>query len=381
MTRTPPLTLFDVPTEITDIETPRWESWERAFQELRRCPGQLWIVSPFITAVPTGMDFQGARVLTTLDAHKIATNSTSLGTLEELQRRGAQVQILDALHAKVYFKRTDSGATGYAGSANLTKRADRYNKEVMSGPHALNDDFLRQLDEHWGRAQRLTPALIDQVKLEAAHYLENARAQGRVEEDIVVFSVSVAMFNGAFTLTEDRIGVPQQECTKGLRPAQVNYVTPAARKQGTELVLRQLKEARNGRHGVARPLPGHGRLYAVPLKDVEHFRDTVTRLDQDLRQAMLALRDQQRGRWKDAFLIRLETAIRAYNKASPTIIPQVLKVAAQEFDNCMQRAQVSVQYSEFLPLKGSGSEAHHRVYRAVRENQPLNMNDEVEDAL
>ena len=381
MTSSVPLTLFDVPTKLTDVETPRWESWERAFKELRVCPGQLWIVSPFITAVPTGMDFEGARVLTTLDAHKITTNSTSLSTLEELQRRGAQVRILDALHAKVYFKRTDGGATGYAGSANLTKRADRYNKEVMSGPHALNEDFLQQLDEHWKEARCLTPALIEQVKREAAHYLENARAQGQVEEDIVVFSVSVAMFNGAFALTEDRVGVPQQERTRGMRPAQVDYVTPAARKQGAELVLRRLKVARNGRHGVARALPGHGRLYAVPLGDADHFRDTVTRLDQELRQAMIALQDQQRGRWRDAFLTRLETAIRAYNKASPTIISQVMKAAAQEFDHCMLRAQVSVQYSEFLPLKGSGSEAHVRVYRAVRENQPLDMNDEVEDVL
>lgn len=378
------MTLFDLPVEHETKIVPRWENWHPAFEVLRGEPGRWWIISPFITTVPQRVDFQSACVLTTLDARKLATDATSLEALRALQARGAEVRVLDALHAKVYLKRCAAGhAVGFIGSANLTVRADRYNKEVMSGPHDLDSGFLRQLDEHWARAVPLTPDLVDTVKRDAARLRENIQAKGQVEEDVMVFTVDTRIFRGGFTLTEERVGVPPKDRTKGLRAARVDYVGAEARRVGGELVARTLKQARHGKHGKVAVLPGQGRLYAVPLADAEHFRAILRELDANLRTRMCEECAQQAEAWKADFLRRLEKATQAYTKAPTDRLREVRVVAGREFDACLTRQEVTVAYSAYLPMKapsGNASPGHQAIYQALRENRPLEgLLDEAED--
>jgi hypothetical protein len=359
---------------LTLSASPRWESWEPALRALQGLPGTLWILSPFITSVPTGLDLNGLRVITTLDAQKLASDSTSIDILLRMQAAGADVRILPQLHAKVYLRLQGSQATGYTGSANLTVRAERRNKEVMTGPHAFDTQFIQQLSAHWQAARPLTRTLVKAVTEEAARLRENRSTQATVEEDVMVFSVETRILRGGFTLTEERVGVPAKSRTSGLRAGRVDFVTAQTRRPGGELVAKALRHLQSGPHGTAVKLRGTGRFYAVPLGDAERFHAGLEQLHTNLRAVMSGLIQEGRGAWREDFLARVAKAAAQYTKADPDCVQKMLRLAAQEYERYLDQQDVNVSYGTYLALQTQGrplTRDHSAFYQAVREQQPL----------
>lgn len=366
------------PGYVSSDLSPRWESWAPAFQALQHHQGTLWIISPFITTVPRGITLDGVRVLTTLDARKLATDSTSITALLEMQLAGAMVKVLPKLHAKVFLRMAGSQTVGYTGSANLTINAERHNKEVMTGPHHFDAAFLQQLARHWDAATDLKPELVQAVTREATRLRENIRTQASVEEDVMVFAIETRILRGGFTLTEERVGIPPKDRTKGLRAGRVDFVTAEARRSGGELVATALQQLLAGRTGKAVKLRGTGRYYAVPLGEVDHFHQGLEVLNDELRGRMWILMEQHRHEWREDFLKRLAKATEKYTKADPLCVQTLQEGAAQEFDEYLRKHDVHVTYGTYLPMRTEGrslTRDHSRFFQAVRENRPFDTDD------
>ena len=350
----------------------RWAGWIPALNFLEERPGTLWIVSPFITALPPQSLISGSRVLTTLDPLHLARGATQAGVLADLMTGGAEVRILPHLHAKVYLRMHASQAIGFSGSANLTKNGAHHNYEVMSGPEVFSIPFIRDLTNHWSGAERLTMAQLAEAQAQAERLQENLLTREQIENDVVVIILDTQMLRGSFELTESKVGIPIQERTQGLRPARVDFVKAQERKSGVELLRARLKRLQGGRAGHAVSLGGMS--FAVPIADRERFQDGIEHLHDDLRKAMQNLVDQHHEEWKVDFIQRLHQAARRYVKAEPERVDAVLKEAAERFDQYMGKLDVGLSYGTYLPLQTPERRLAHdfRTYfRGVRENQVL----------
>lgn len=368
-----------MPTEYT--AQARWEGWTSAMRFLEKASGTLWIVSPFITTTPSEQLIQGARVLTKLKPEDLASGATKASAIRHLIEGGADVRVLSHLHAKVFLRMRASQAVGFSGSANLTKNGSDRNHEVMTGPETFSSAFIHDLTERWRKAESLSLTKLAEAQAKAERLKENDLARQWIEADVVVIALDVQMLGRSFDLTESRVGVPLEERTKGLRPARVDFIKAEDRKLGNEIVTNGLKKLRNGRSGKVAKLTrnGEGRTFAVPVAERDNFQDGIEALNQELQVAISALAAQHHVRWKADFLKRIQQAAQRYVKADPERVKSVLKEADERFDAVMERLDVGLSYSVYLPLHVPSRPLAHdfrRQFRGVRENQTLQLDEE-----
>ena len=142
------------------------DGWGAEFENaLRRDPGELRIVSPFIKrrALQRLLAFRpdGVCVVTRFDLEEFAKGVSDVAALRALLECGATIRGLRALHAKLYvFGDTVAVVT----SANLTVSGLDRNPEfgmVTEDPAAIRS-CLDYFDELWHRAR--DDLRIDQVE-------------------------------------------------------------------------------------------------------------------------------------------------------------------------------------------------------------------------
>ncbi|GGO38390.1 hypothetical protein GCM10008949_44830 [Deinococcus humi] len=349
---------------------------------LRKRDGTLWIVSPFITTTPPERMIHGSRVLTTLDPAKLASGASTFQALAALLEGGAEVRILPKLHAKVYLRMHGSEAVGFSGSANLTLSGERHNHEVMTGPETFSIGFMRDLTHHWAAAakHRLTMSRLIQEQEKAERLSENLAAQKLIESGVVVILIDTQMLRGSFELTESKVGIPIHERTKGFRPARVDFVQAKNRKQGIDLLQAGLKRLQSSRTGQAIKLKG-SLSFAVPVAEHDNFQDGLQELNSELRTTMGELVKEHAEAWQADFITRLQQAAQRYVRADPDRVQAVLEGAASSFDKYIKKLDVGLSYGTYLPLQTPSRPLAHdfRTYfQGVRENQPLNWEDDVE---
>jgi hypothetical protein len=352
----------------------RWEDWNRAIAFLRDQPGQIWIISPFITASEMteslGDRLAGANILTTLDPHKLVTNSTSLETLLSLRHQGATVRLLQDLHAKVYLKRFSAGAAGFIGSANFTNRAERRNLEVMSGPVEFDSAFLEQLDAHWNssNSEELTEEKAATIRLE----VERLRALSELR----IFSVEVQIFRGAFALKQELVQSPGKVRIDRLQAASVSYVPESARKAAKKMLDKAMNEAlHSGSDGAGKRLSGEVRLYAVKTEEAARwFQARLQRAETEVRDVMSKLQTAQEDNWRRAFEADLARSLEHYLYQLPDDTRQkILDQGLTGFSKCMGAGEVRIIVNEYLPSWSHTSGRHLKELHALAGKQTLGM--------
>lgn len=296
-----------------------WGNWQGALQALRTHSGDWWLVTPFLTRGDAIPEPSRTRILTTLPIHKLATNNLqgvaterTLVALARLLESGAEIRLLDSLHAKVYLRRTGPTAVGFQGSANLTGKALE-NEEVMSNLIAFDTPFLQHLDRLWDVATKLTHAELHDRREQARQEREQLAAFAGLVPDVVVFVLDREYGLGSFALTNRRLGLPENEQENGYTSARVDFIRRKRTKRFTNIVSRGLDRLLARRQGqlpaeppLARWLTNTNNMFAAHRSDANLIRRALDDIQEELQQAAEAL-GRDCPELLDDFLGRLRT--------------------------------------------------------------------------
>lgn len=342
-----------LPVSTQSVATPFWGDWHDAFTALRHEQGEWWIVTPFLTRTDPVLEPARTRVLTTLSAHKLATNDLqsaaqerTLDALSALLDQQVQVRLLPDLHAKVYLRRTPDRAVGFHGSANLTSKA-RSNHEVMSGPVPLSAAFLDHLDVLWAHAKPLERVHLQEAREQARLAREGLAAFAGLVPGVSVFVLDREYGLGSFALTNRRLHLPPNEQQNGSSPARVDFIHRDRTRAITQLVSRRIEALRRPR--TAAPplvtwLTHTTNMFAVRREDVSKVRSALTSIQEEVQAAAATLARVNPDLLAD-FVVRLRTWMND-RKIDPSIQQEIEREARAAYGQVILGGEVQLRYAE-----------------------------------